>query len=334
MASFIRRGKTWRAQVSCLGVRDSATFDTKAQAIAWSAERESEIRAGALGKIIPYAVRKALSRYATEVSPGKKGARWEKVRLKKFEDSLPFIDRLLPNLTAADIAAWRDSSLKTITKQGTLLAPSSVRREMVLLHSVFEIARKEWGWLAKNPMTGVAMPPHGRSRDRRVSQAEIDRILLALNYVRGAAAKTTSQRVAVAFLWALETAMRAGEIVGLRPGDISTAGRFVRLPETKNGDARNVPLSKAALTLLKRLPSFGDTVFGLTSASIDALFRKATGRAEIVDLHWHDSRHEAITRLAGKLEILELARMVGTRDLKTLSVYFNPTPKQIAAKLG
>jgi integrase len=334
MATFIRRGKTWRAQLSCRGVRDSATFDTKAQAIAWAADRESEIRAGALGKIIPYPVRKALTRYADEVSPSKKGVRWEKVRLKKFAESLPFVDRLLPNVTGVDIAEWRDASLKTTTKRGTLLAPSSVRREMVLLRSVFEIARKEWGWLAKNPMVDISMPAHGRPRDRRVSDDELDRILLALDYEAGTIAETTSQRVAVAFLWALETAMRAGEIVGLRPNYINVEGRYAQLPRSKNGDARKVPLSTAAVALLDCLPSSEATLFDLTSASIDALFRKATKRAEIVDLHWHDSRHEAITRLAGKLEILELARMVGTRDLKTLSLYFNATPKQIAEKLG
>lgn len=229
MATFIRRGKAWRAQLSCRGVRDSATFDTKAQAIAWPTDRESEIRAGALGKIIPYPVRKALTRYADEVSPSKKGARWEKVRLKKFAESLLFVTRLLPNVTGADIAEWRDASLKTTTKRGTLLAPASVRREMVLLHSVFEIARKEWGWLAKNPMTDISMPSHGRSRDRRIGDGEIDRTLLALNYARGTVAKTTSQRVAVAFLWALETAMRAGEIVGLRPGDAHCL--YARVPK-------------------------------------------------------------------------------------------------------
>jgi hypothetical protein len=81
MASFIRRGKTWRVQVSCYGTRDSATFDTKAQAVAWAADRESEIRAGATGKIIPQPVRKALSRYADEVSQGK----YEKGRLESAE---------------------------------------------------------------------------------------------------------------------------------------------------------------------------------------------------------------------------------------------------------
>jgi hypothetical protein len=81
MASFIRRGKTRRVQVSCYGTRDSATFDTKAQAVAWAADRESEIRAGATGKIIPQPVRKALSRYADEVSQGK----YEKGRLESAE---------------------------------------------------------------------------------------------------------------------------------------------------------------------------------------------------------------------------------------------------------
>ena len=68
--------------------------------------------------------------------------------------------------------------------------------------------------------------------------------------------------------------------------------------------------------------------------SLDALFRKARDRAMIEGLTFHDSRHEAITRLAGRLDVLELARMVGHRDLRMLMVYYNKTAAELADKLG
>lgn len=133
---------------------------------------------------------------------------------------------------------------------------------------------------------------------------------------------TANQRVAVAFLFAIETAMRAGEICSLTPKDIS--GRSAVLQRTKNGTKRGVPLSTRAAQLLKVLPEVAEAepIFGLTAASLDALFRKAKKRAMIDDSTFHDTRHLAITRLAKKLNVLDLARMVGHRDLRQLQVYY------------
>jgi integrase len=86
------------------------------------------------------------------------------------------------------------------------------------------------------------------------------------------------------------------------------------------------------LTLLG--PAELGSVFGLQPRQVDALFRKARDRAGIADLHWHDSRHTAITRLAQRLHVLDLARMVGHRDLKQLQTYYNPAAEDLAAKLG
>lgn len=327
MASFRKRGKTWTATIDRVGLKpEHKTFASKQLAEGWARAREHELLAAKRGQIIPHTVKEALERYAREVSPQHRGARWESVRLTKLVREIPFAKRFLSDVTAADIAGWRDKSLRS-------LASASVRREMVILRGVFEIARKEWGWLSVNPMTEVTWPSPGRARDRRISEDEIDRILLALNYERGAVAKTMSQRIAVAFLWALETAMRSGEMVRLRWVDVRTEARFARLPKTKNDDARDVSLSKAALRLLKCLPVDGELVFSLTDASRDALFRKARKAAKIPDLHFHDTRHEAITRLARKLDVLDLARMIGHRDLRSLQVYYNPTATEIAERL-
>ena len=83
------------------------------------------------------------------------------------------------------------------------------------------------------------------------------------------------------------------------------------------------------------LPDSGEVPsFGISTASLDALFRKARERSCIEGLTFHDRRHAAITRLAKKLNVLDLTRIVGHRDLRMLQVYYNESAKDIAAKLG
>lgn len=334
MAAVRKRGKTWRAEVWRNGERLSATRSTKAEAVAWAVAAEAELLAGKRGEIIPRSVADALDAYAIKVSPTKKGARWESVRLTKMAGkgktgslALPFRGMLCQDVRPADIAAWRDLAVSSG------LAPASVRREMVLLRSVFERCRREWGWLATNPMSGVHYPAHGIPRKRRISDDELAALLLACGWGDGDMAEYATQRVGVAILWAIETGMRAGELVGLQWTDIDRAARSATLPKTKNGDARQVPLSKTALALLDCLPTGDGPVFGLTSPTLDTLFRRARIKAGLVDLHFHDTRHEATTRLARKLGVLDLARMIGHKDLKSLMVYYNATPAEIAARL-
>lgn len=336
MATFRKRGRTWRVEVYLGGVRVSATRATKAEAAAWARQREADILAHRRGEIIARSVRQALARYSAEVSPGHRGARWEQIRLAKLAKVLPFIDRRLEEVRTADIAAWRDAAIAGIPgEDGSArpLAPASVRREMVLLRGVFEVARREWGWLHVNPCAGIRWPSAGRPRDRRILPAEVDALLLALDYEIGSTPTRASHRVAVAFLLALETAMRAGELCGLTWADVDQTARAATLPETKNGERRAVPLSRAALDLLAVLPGEGPTVLGIGPRSLDVIFRRARDRAGILDLHFHDARHEAITRLARRLDVLDLARMIGHRDLKSLRVYYNATPAEIAARL-
>lgn len=93
-------------------------------------------------------------------------------------------------------------------------------------------------------------------------------------------------------------------------------------------------MSRRAAALLALLPRNGESVFGVSDALRDALWRKARKRAEIVGLTFHDLRHEATTRLARKLDVLDLSRMTGHRDLKSLRRYYNPAAEEIADRLG
>jgi integrase len=203
--------------------------------------------------------------------------------------------------------------------------------------SVFQIARKEWRWLNSIPFEDVKRPRDPKPRNRRVSESEISAICKSLGYEENVAVVTKQQEMAIAFMLAIETGMRVGELVSLHWPEVS--GRSVHLSKTKNYDERHVPLSKRAVELIEKLRGRDETtVFTFHGQSLGTLFRKARQRAakdmpSISTLHFHDSRHEACTRLSNKLTVLELARVIGHRDLKSLLIYYNPTPEELAAKL-
>ncbi len=331
MATYRKRGTTWRAEIAKRGVRLSASFDTKAEAIAWATEKEAEIGRSTSPAAMVRSEKTlvdAFDRYEKEVSPTKKGERWEKLRLAAFRE-LDWAGERIGDIVSDTIAQWRDTRLKTVKG-------STVNRELNLLSAVFEQARREWKWLAVNPVRDVKRPTNPRPRDRRISTAEESAMLDKLGYTRGQVPETLQQHLAVAFLLALETGMRQGEILGLTWNRVFLDKRFVRLDITKNGDARNIPLSSSAIELLKQQPrkTKEPRCFPVSSASADALWRKARKNAKITNLKFHDSRHEAITRLAKKLDVLDLARMIGHRDPRSLMIYYNATATELAARLG
>lgn len=315
---------TWRIQIEVRGVRDSSTQPTKRDALEWAARRTTEIKAMAGGKGgTVKTLRQALDKYAEEVSPKKRGESKEIIRLEAFKRQALPIDRKLSELTTPDLVTWRDSRLK-------INARGSVLRDMTLLGSVLETARKEWKWIEVNPMRDVTRPENPDHRERLITGPETRRMLRALGY--GFPIRTVSQAVAACFLMALSTGMRAGELCGLRWVDVK--GDFVRLPMTKNGTARDVPLSKTARRLLERMKGWDDDlVFGIKSQTLDALFRKARAKAGLSGFTLHDSRHTAATRIAQKLHVLDLCKVFGWKNPKQAAVYYNESASNIAKRL-
>lgn len=330
MASFTKRAGQWRALVWKNGQRPSATFDTKAEAVAWAARTEAELDSRSRGDIPRKTFEELLEKYSAEVSIKKRSCRNEQNRISFYiREESALCSKLIGDLRPADFAALRDRRLEST-------GPETVRRDFNVLSAALTTAIKEWGWLPDNPMAMVKRPPPGKPRNRLISPAEVDMILAALKYERHGKIELYSQRVAVAFLFALETAMRAGEILSLRPQDVDKKRQVANLVMTKNGDSRRVPLSTEAVRLLNQLPAPapGMPIIGLASSSLDANFRKALRMTPIEGLHFHDTRHEAITRLARRLEVLDLARMTGHRNINELLTYYNESAESIAQRLG
>ncbi|MEZ0137385.1 MAG: tyrosine-type recombinase/integrase [Candidatus Reddybacter sp.] len=318
MATISKRNGRWRAEVRRVNLRKSKTFATKTAAQRWATALEADIDNHKLGSVANKTLGQLLQRYSDEVAVHKKGWRQEVIRLARIGRD-PVAATPLLELSAVDMAGWRDRRLREVSA-------ASVRRDWNVISHAINVAINEWQWLHTNPLKSVKKPAPPPARDRRVYDHEIE----LLRHCSGVdhTPETKTARTFIAFLLAIESGMRAGEIAGLTRKSIT--GRVAHLPMTKNGTRRDVPLSAAALKLLEPL---GPKLLDLSSDQISSLFRKIRDRAGLDDLHFHDSRHEAITRLADKLDVLELARMVGIKDLKILMVYYNKTAEQLADKL-
>ena len=338
MGSIRKRGKSWFAEVRVKEhAAQRASFDTKAQALAWVATVEARLRTSGPGVLsaTDKTFLNALERYKAEVLPSRRAGRNESIRLDRITSEIDFLDKRLRDITKHDIARWRDARLLCVQ-------PSSVNRDMNALSSVFNACVRQWDWIAHNPVRDAVRPPPTRPRDRRVTDQEIEVMCDALGLrPRDMQPRSQSQRLALAFLLALETGMRSGEIMGLTAERVFLREAYVHLDQTKNGTARNVPLSSRARAILEQVMAVTaglPTVFEVSNP--DALWRNARDRRGAValpsvrTLHFHDSRHEAITQLARKLDVLDLARMIGHRDVKSLMIYYNATASEIAKRLG
>lgn len=293
-----------QVQVFRKGIRRSASFPTKGAAVAWAGRQEAAIMAGERGEVPDLTVAALLERYEREVSAHKKGRRWEVVRLRLLgRDRISQVR--LRQLDSPHVSDWQQRRLQAVSA-------ASVRRERNLLNHAFEIARKEWRWLRSNPFDGVRRPKDSRPRNRVATDEEVKLLL-------GRAGPGMRRAITIA----LETAMRASEI----PAAL-VKGRVAFLADTKNGQVREVPLSA------KAVEAYADGPIP-TGASISELFARLCDESPKIDgLTFHDLRRTAIVRLAKKLDPLELAKMVGHRDLRmTLNVYYKSDAEEVAKKL-
>lgn len=327
MASIRQRGSKWQARVIRKGYPDEVkSFETKQDAQKWSRSIESAMDKGAYqspGSAKDIVFYDVLERYVAEVTPTKRGARREAENIR-FVQRQKIAFYAMSVLTPAVIAAYRDERLKKVSA-GTII------RELVILSSIFNHARREWGLPISNPCELVRKPPTPHGRTRTLSAEEEVRLLQELE-PKG----RRSQWMLPLVQLALETAMRRGELLSLQWSDIDLPAQTALLPMTKNGCSRKVPLSSRAIAVLQSLPSDGKgKVFHLSEMAMEAAFRKACSRAGIKNLHFHDLRHTATSRLADKLpNVIELAAVTGHKTIQMLKRYYHPDAEALARKLG
>lgn len=327
MASIRKRLDKWQVQIRRTGYPSiSRTFQRKSDALTWARHMEAEAdRVGlphdrtALKKL---SVADLIARYRDTVTVKKRGAIVERDRLNVMLMHR-FTRAKLVDATPALFGAYRDERLARLKCE-------TVRRELGLLQRIFTVAMREWGVpLNENPLAAVTKPPTDKPRDRRLMPGEYARLLNAAQRGRNRLVKPLVEL-------AIETGMRRGELLNIHWADVNLERATLYIPETKNGHPRTIPLSPAAISILHSLSTRCEgRAFPLTIDAVKHAWRRLRTRAGIHDLHFHDLRHEAISRFFERgLSVPEVALISGHRDYRQLLRYTHLRPEDIAMKLA
>lgn len=310
------------------------TFRTRREADLWAATIEAAVGHGTFvdhreAEKTSFAT--LLDRYRREITPQKRGEKAEVSKLRVIERH-PITRRAVAGITGADLAGYRDDRLREVS-------PGTVNCELNIISHIFAIAITEWqiDLPRGNPVAAMRRPRSDAARTRRLQEGEEDRLIAAaLQYeVTPKALRMTS---IITLPLATATAMRRGEIIGMTWQHVDLPGRTIHLPETKNGSARSIPLSRAAIAVLESLPRRIDGwVWGanIDPHSITTAFDRICTRAKIENLRFHDLRHEAISRLFERTDLteMEIARISGHKTMMMLSRYTHLRAGHIADRL-
>jgi len=326
VASVRKRGKNWHVQIRRKGLKPiTRTFPTKGAASAWARKTEYELDIAQCPDDISALTRITLGdlieRYRDTVTPSKRSVRQETSRMNfllRQEISSLTLDRL----TTGVFARFRDERLKQV-------GPQMVLHDLHTLSVVLRTAKMDWDVpLTHVPVDAIRKPRMPPGRDRRLREGEFERL-------KEAALSGHSPYIWNVIEFAIETAMRKGEIRGLEWQHIYWKDRIAHLSETKNGLPRDVPLSLKAVSILEdqkrqNLPR----PFPYSDRAVYHSWQTATTAAGIVDFHFHDLRHEAISRFFEKgLSVPEVAVISGHKDFRMLARYTHLTAENLVKSL-
>lgn len=295
---------TWKAIIRKVGwPTTSKTFRTQRDAMDWSRRTEDEMVRGVFIQRAPserLTFNDAIDRYLKEVSITKSTftQRGETCKAKQLKAKLGKYS--LAAITPDLVAEYRDKRLEEGKKNNT------VRLELALLGHLFTVAIQEWRiGLAFNPVANIRKPSPGEGRKRRLSAEEETKLMDAVN-------KYSNPMLGWIVRAALATCMRSTEVVTLRRSQVDLKRGVISLTHTKNGSSRTVPLSPEAKKVFKEalenpvrpidceLIFFGEPGRDKKTRSpyaFNKIFGKIKSDLGFADLHFHDLRHEAISRL-------------------------------------
>jgi integrase len=352
----------WQAIVRRTGhPQQSKTFAREKDATNWAKAVELEMDRGrwtdstAAEKIT---LGELLTRYAAEISPGKKGAPQEASRIA-FWQAHRLSQRSLASVKPVDLSRFVSE------RQAGGAAAATIRNDLAVISNLYTVANKRWGISIANPASGrvLDLPRENNARDRRFEGDEEARLFAALEDPGDAVKAEAGDRRNIWILpmvrIAVETAMRQGELLGVEWKHVDLVRRVIHLPDTKNGTSRDVPLSPVAVAVLEKLlqpKAKSGPVFNTTASAVKQSWMRAVARARriyekelrdageepsvikedplLTDLHFHDLRHEATSRLAEVFALHELMKVTGHKDTRMLARYYHPRAEDLAKKLA
>lgn len=329
--------------------RQSKTFRRKKDAEDWITVTEGQMLRGAfieVEKVEEKTLADVIARYIREVSITKKSEKQEVVRLERWKRE-PIAKKPIGIIKAADIEAYIAKRKKDRSSRNPeqFISGATIRLELMALSAVFQRARAaDWNYCKSNPcrdMSKDAKPKPSKGRYRRLVGDEETRLLKALE------SHCRKPDAIHAVRLALTTAARQSELIGKAatstrastPGllweQIDLPGRSALLPDTKNGKARVIPLTQPAVEALRAIGvRESGKVLDITQDGLIRAFAAACKVAKIQDLHFHDLRHEATSRLVELgLPALEVQLITGHSSQEMVLYYAHPNAKKLAEKI-
>lgn len=306
----------WNVRVTRKGFPlQTKSFLNKIDADRWARTIEGEMDRGSFvcrSEAEATTLAQALERYKREVTPKKKGASREADRIGVWLRS-DLAKRSLASLKGADFAAYRDKRLK-------MVASNTVRLELAIISHLFTVAAQEWGLPLSNPIQYIRKPKGSNARTRRFEGDEEQRLM---------AACSKHPYLSRLIVLALETAMRQSEIVALSWAEVDLQKSVIEKKDSKNGEARTIPLTQKAKAAL------GDRGIGRLFPTFPRkAWEGAIERAGLEDFHFHDLRHEAVSRLFEReMNPLEVAAVSGHRTMQMLRRYTHLRPANLLKKM-
>lgn len=334
MASIKKGPTSIRVFICKNGVRETKTFElglgqTKV-ARDWAAAREAEIAADTkLARGAKHTGVELVDAWIKEMLPTRPSWEWELSRLTWLKANVPALARPMRLWEMEDWDEW-------VAIRSGQVSGATVRRELQLLGPVLTWGVTKKRWLDRNYIRLIDWPANNKARKMRISDEEAGRVIDALGYTRGATPLSKRERLAWAFLMAIEVGMRRGELLKTEWKNVHPTHIHLPAEICKNGHERDVPFTPGAEELMRVMVREKGALLlaGLNANDCDVLFREARTTAGLPELHFHDTRHEAVTRLARRLDQMDLGGMIGHRDPRSLATYYNPTPAEIRDRLA
>ena len=350
MARIVKRGSNWYCTVSHNKKRYYKTLPTKPAAIAWAVETKARLSSpeGKSQEPSRFTVDQLLMRYIEEVSPHRPFARSKVATIKLTADHFQGVrvNELTPEMV------FQYAERRRLGYEGRRpIGKATMNQQLTYLAQTIEHARALWGVnIPSNPardalsaLSKIGLVGGSKRRERRVSSHELDLLL-------SAAANHKSGWISPIILLAVETGMRQAEICNLTWQDVDFDNNTIFIkdrkhPTEKEGNDQIIPVSNKALDVLRdwgvskahREKSANKKIFPdvKLASSISDRFALVRQEAGVENLHFHDLRHEAISRFFEKgLQIQEVARISGHKDWKQLLRYTQLKASSLVDKLN
>lgn len=223
----------------------------------------------------------------------------------------------VPSATVQDFVA---------TRKGENAKPATVQTELRFLRAAYNWGIEEKR-VAENPTKGVTVKDGNKPRNRRITQAEFARLFAALD------GSTVGEHAEVA----LHTALRLGELQKMVERDCDFHGETIWVPESKNGEARSIPMTPRVREILwGRVQGIDNRRLFASPANVGRPFRSAVKRAGLSNIRWHDLRHAAASHLFETgADTRTVMQVGGWKDSRTpLEIYAQVSPEHVRAAVN